>query len=225
MADLFSSLGSTIGGLFGNGGDPYKDAMKQYTKYSNKAAGYQNPFYESGKNSIPQYEQWLQGMSNPSEFINNLMGGYSESPFAKYQQEQSMRAAQNMGSANGLSGSTPLMLQAQENSQNISSKDQNQWLQNVLGANTEYGQGLNTNINRGQGAANNLSNIFSNLGNEMGGAAYGKGIANQSQFSDLISGLLGLTAAGAGGMPGSGGGGNSGGGINISQLLPFLSMM
>lgn len=224
MADLFSSIGSTIGGLFGGGGDPYKDAMKQYKMYADKAAGYQNPFYQSGVNSIPQYEDWLKGMSDPSQFINNLMGGYSESPYSQYQQQQSMRAAQNMGSANGLSGSTPMMLQAQQNAQDISSKDMDQWLQNVLGVNTQYGQGLNTNINRGQQSANQLSNIYSNLGNQMGGAKYGQGMANQSKFSDLISGLLGLTAAGAGSMTG-GGGGNAGGGINPAQLLPFLAML
>jgi hypothetical protein len=227
MADLFSSLGSIAGGLFGNGGDSYKDAMKQYKKYADKSSGYQDPFYQSGKNSIPQYEQWLSGMSDPSQFINNLMGGYSESPYAQYQQQQGMRAAQNIGSATGLSGSTPLMLQSQQNAQDISSKDMDQWLQNVLGINNQYGQGLNTNINRGQGAANNLSNIYNNLGNQMGGAAYGAGMANQSQLSNILSGLLGIGSniPFGGGSSGGSSGGNSGGGINMSQLLPFLALL
>lgn len=192
MADLFSSLGSLVGGLFGGGGDPYNDAMKQYSKYANKAAGYQNPFYQSGVNSIPQYESWLTSMQDPTAFINNLMGGYQESPYAHYQQEQGMRAGTNMASATGLTGSTPFAQQLQENAQNISSKDMDQWLQNVLGINTQYGQGLNTNINRGQQSANMLSNIYSGLGNQMAGGAYGRGMAGQQQLSDILSGILGL---------------------------------
>lgn len=190
MADLFSSLGDLLGGLFG--GNPYNDAMKQYSKYANKAAGYQNPFYQSGVNSIPQYEDWLSSMQDPTAFINNLMGNYQESPYAHYQQEQGMRAGTNAASASGLTGSTPFAQQLQENAQNISSKDMDQWLGRVLGINTEYGQGLNTNINRGQQAGNMLSNIYSGLGSQMAGAKFGSGMANQSNLSNILSGILGL---------------------------------
>jgi hypothetical protein len=131
-------------------------------------------------------------MQDPTAFINNLMGGYQESPYAHYQQEQGMRAGTNMASASGLTGSTPFAQQLQENSQNISSKDMDQWLQNVLGINTQYGQGLNTNINRGQQSGNMLSNIYSNLGNQMGGGAFGSTMANNAKFSDILSGLLGI---------------------------------
>jgi len=194
MADLFSSIGDAVGGLFGMGSssDPFKDASKQYTKYADQAASYQNPFYQSGKRSIPQYEDWLKGMSDPSEFINNLMGGYSTSPYSQYEQDQSMRASNNAASASGLTGSTPYQLQAQENASNLANKDMEQWLSHVLGINTEYGQGLNTNINRGQQAGNQLSGIYSNLGSQMGNAAYGSSMAQQSSLANLLSGLLGI---------------------------------
>jgi len=52
-----------------------------------------------------------------------------------------MRAANNIGSATGMTGSTPMMQQAQQNAQNISSGDMQNWLSQVLGINNQYGQG------------------------------------------------------------------------------------
>lgn len=188
MADLFSGLGSLFGGIFG-GGDPYKDAMKQYKQYANQAAGYQNPFYQAGQGTIPQYQNYLQSMSNPSQFINQLMGGYQESPHAKYLQDQSMRAGINAASASGLTGSSPMTQFMQENAANISSGDMNQWLQNVLGVNTQYGAGLGNMLGMGQGAANQLSNIYGTLGQNMGEGAYGSRQAKNQQMSDIFGGL------------------------------------
>lgn len=221
MAGLFDSIGSIFGGLTSK--DPYKDAMKQYQKYANQAAGYQNPFYNAGKGAIGDYQNYLKGMSDPSEFINNLMGGYSESPYAKHMQDQSMRAAQNMGSASGLSGSTPLTQFAQENAGNIASGDMNQWLQNVLGINNQYGGGLEKLMGIGQNSANSLSNIFGNLGNNMGGAAAGSTNFNNKKMSDIFSGLFGL----AGNMSGMGSFGGSGGNDmgGMEKYLPLIMGM
>lgn len=185
-------VGQLLGGLFGNSGAPYGDAMKQFEKYFGRAGQYQNPFYNAGTGAIPQYQEWLQGMKNPSGFINNLMGGYQESPFAKFQQQQGVRAAQNIGSASGLTGSTPLTQFAQQNAQNISSQDMDQWLQHVLGINSQYGQGLGNLMSGGQGAANNLSNLMSQLGVLMGQGAYGQRTGENQDRSNIIGGLLKL---------------------------------
>lgn len=183
-----SGLSSIFGGLFGNN-DPYKDAMKQYQQYANQAAGYQNPFYNAGNAAIPQYQNYLQKMSDPSQFINNLMGGYQSSPHSQYLQDQAMKAALNAGSASGLSGSSAMNQAISQNAADISSQDMNQWLQNVLGINTQYGQGLGNMLNMGQGAANNLSNIYTGLGNEMAQGKYGSANAKNQQMGDIFGGL------------------------------------
>lgn len=190
MAMSSSGLGATLGGIFGLFNNPYSGSSSQAKKYANQAASYQQPFYNSGVNSIQPYEDWMSGMQDPAEFINNLMGQYSESPQARYEEDQGMRAATNAGSANGLTGSTPLMQQEQENAENISSEDINSWLKNVLGINTEYGSALNNNINRGQKSANSLSNIYSGLGNEMSGLSYGSSMNKNISSAFLMSGLL-----------------------------------
>lgn len=184
---MAGGIGDLLGGLFG--GNPYKDAMKQYQKYAAQSANYQNPFFQAGAGAIPQFQEYLQGMSDPSQFINNLMNNYQESPYAKYQQQQSMRSAQNMGSATGLSGSTPLTKFAQENAANISSGDVNKWLQNVLGINQQYGSGLQNLLGMGQGAGSNLSNIFGNLGNQMAEGAFGSAMNRNNRLGDIFGGL------------------------------------
>lgn len=182
-------IGSILSGLFNDSGAPYGEAMGQYQKFLDEAKRTQNPFYQAGTSAIPQYQNYLNTMQNPSQFINNLMGQYQESPYAHYQQQQAMRAAQNMGSASGLTGSTPLMQQAQQNASNISSQDMNNWLGNVLGINTQYGQGIGNLMNAGQGSANALTNLLSQYGQLMGQGAYGKEAGEQSDLSNLLGGI------------------------------------
>ncbi|MDP4145633.1 MAG: hypothetical protein Q8936_14295 [Bacillota bacterium] len=187
-----AGLSNLFGGLFSDASAPYKKATNEYEDYLNRAQQPQNPFFNAGKQALPQYQDWLKKMQNPSGFINNLMGQYQESPSAHFQQQQGIRAAQNLGSASGLTGSTPLQMQAQQNAQNISSGDMNQWLQNVLGINTQYGAGQQGLVNQGQSAANILSQLLSNAGGDLAGLAYGREQGKQQNQGNIISGLMGL---------------------------------
>lgn len=189
-AQMFGSgLGGLFGGLFGDSGAPYGQAMNQYRQWANKSEGTQQPYLQAGQGAIPEYQKWLQSQQNPSGFINNLMGQYKESPYAQYLQQQSMRAGQNAASASGLMGSTPLMQQMQQNAGNIASQDQNQWLQNVLGINTQYGQGQQNLMTGGQNAANALSNMYGQMGSNMGQAAYGQEAGKQQDMWNTFGGI------------------------------------
>ncbi len=188
-------LSGILGGMFGNSGAPYDKAMEQYQKYGEQAAAPQQTYLNAGNQATGQYQDWLHGQQDPSGFINNLMNQYQESPYAQYMQNQSLRAGRNMASANGLIGSTPLMQQMQQNAHNIGNQDVNQWLQHVLGINTQYGQGQHNLMQGGQSAANSLSNIYNNLGQEMGQAAYGKEAGHQQDFWNKLGGGLGILGA------------------------------
>ncbi len=183
-----------LGGLFGNSGGSYDDYMKEYRDWADKAANAQQPYINAGKEGLGNYQDWLNGQKDPSGFINNLMGQYQESPYAQYLQKQSLRGGQNAASAGGLSGSTPLMQQMQQNAGNIASQDQNQWLQNVLGINTQYGQGQNNLMTGGQNAANQLTNLYGNTAKDMADAAYGRNAGKQQDFWNTAAGIgkLGL---------------------------------
>lgn len=191
---LGGGIGQFLSGMFGNSGAPFDQAMNQYNQFNQNAQNAQNPFINMGHQAIGQYQDWLNGQKDPSGFINKMMGNYQESPYAKYEQQQGLRAAQNMGSAGGMggSGSTSLMNYAQQNAQNISSKDMNQWLQNVLGINTQYGQGLNNEIGYGQNSANNMTNFYNNMAGKMGDAAYGKQAGENQDFNNMLGGGLGI---------------------------------
>lgn len=188
--DFLSGAEGLFGGLFGDSGRPYKDAMKQYERYAGKGEAVQNPFLQFGQRGMPGFESWLESMKDPSGFINTLMGKYSESPWAKFQQEQAMRASGNQGAESGLTGSTPLTQFAQQNARNISSQDMNQWLQNVLGINTQYGAGLGNQIGVGQNAANQLTSMYGDMGRNMAEAAYGRSRGNQIDRGNMWGGLF-----------------------------------
>lgn len=187
---FFQGLPGVLQSMFGNSGAAYGNAANTYSQYYDQARNAQNPFFQMGTSAIPQFQNWLQKMQDPTKFINSTMGQYQESPFAQYQQQQGMRAAQNMGSASGLTGSTPLMQFAQQNAQNISSQDMNQWLQNVLGINSQYGAGLSGQMGMGQHAADILSQLAGGAGEYMGGAAYGQRAGEQADRDAGWAGLI-----------------------------------
>ena len=187
-----SGLGGFFGGLFGDSGKPYNKAMEEYQKYMQQAQQTQQPYLNAGQGAIGDYQKWLEGQKDPSKFINDQMGNYQESPWAKNMQQQSMNAGQNAASASGLMGSTPLMGALQQNAGTIASEDQNKWLQNVLGINTQYGQGQQNLMNGGQNAANSLTNMYNQMGNNMGQAAYGQQAGKQQDFWNMIGGGLGM---------------------------------
>jgi hypothetical protein len=186
-----AGLGQLFSGLFGNSGAPYQAAEKELNDFYNRASGVQNPFYNWGKEGMPKMNDWLGGMKDPSGFINNLMGKYQESPWAKYQQDQSARRFGNEGAASGMSGSTPLAQFQQQNMHDISSQDMNQWLQNVLGVNTQYGQGLNNQIGVGQNAANSLTDINKDFGKSIAQMQYGNKAGQQQDRNSIWGALFG----------------------------------
>jgi len=185
-------LGSALKGLFGDSGAPYDKAMEEFQKWMNQAQGAQQPYAEAGKRGLANYEDWLGGQKDPAAFMNNLMGQYQESPYAHNLQQQSMNAGQNAASASGLMGSTPMMQQLQQNAGNIASQDQNNWLQHVLGINTQYGQGQNNLREGGQQSANHLTDLFSKMGEMMGQGAFGKEQGKQNDFWNMLGGIGGM---------------------------------
>ena len=118
------------------------------------------------------------------------MGGYQESPYARFQKQQGERAGQNAASASGLVGSTPFAQANQDYAQNITSQDQNTWLQNVLGINKQYGEGQNNLTQGGQNSANILSKLQEMLGQYRGETGYGAEMGKNKDKGDMWSGGL-----------------------------------
>src|SRR6266436_3048883 len=130
-------LSGFLGGLFGNSDKPYD----KYMDWIKKSQQGQQPYANAGEGALGDYQKWLEAQKDPSKFINDQMKNYQTSDYAQNLQQQAMNAGQNAASASGLMGSTPMMQQMQNNAGQIQSADQNQWLQNILGINSQYGQG------------------------------------------------------------------------------------
>lgn len=184
-----SGLMQMFSGMTANSGKPYDKAMDQYSKYFNQGIDTQKPYNEAGLNALTNQQDLLKKMSDPSGFINDLMGKYQESAGAKYQQQQGMRTANNIGSASGLSGSTPLMQQAQQNSQGIASGDMQNWLANALGVNKDVMSGYNDIRKGGQDAADTMSKLFGQSASDMANMQYGKTRNEQNDRSNFWGGL------------------------------------
>lgn len=190
-----SNFAGILQGLFGNSGGPFADAMKQYQQYGSKAEGVQNPFLQAGYSGLNNYQNWLNGMQDPAKFINGLTNQYQASPWSKFLQDQSMRAGTNAASASGLTGSSPMIQQMQQNSSNIASGGMQDWLSHVLGINTQYGAGEADLMHQGANSANTLTGMYGDMGRQMGEAAYGQGAANNNDFMSMLMSALQMAAA------------------------------
>lgn len=182
--------GQFLQGWLGNSDRPYNKAGDVYEQHSKEAQRFQNPFYEAGQRGMGNYEEWLQGQKDPSGFVNKLMNNYQESPYATFQKTQGQNAANNAASASGLTGSTPFAQASADYAQNITSQDQNKWLEHVLGVNTQYGQGNMNLMQGGQNAANMLSQLQEHLGNYRGDTTYGAEMGKNKDRGDMWSGGL-----------------------------------
>lgn len=229
-------LGQFLGGLFGDSGSPYEDFMKQFQQYMEQAQQHHKPWEQAGLGALGDYQNNLQQYKDPQEYLKNVMGNYQMSPGARYEMGQGQRAFQNAGSAGGLSGSTALAKQAQQNSQGIAAGDQQQYLQNIMGIGNKYSSGLENLMSGGQNASNSLSNLLSQMAQGMGQGAYGQRAGQLYDRSQMLGGLFGNPLNGGGGQ-GQGGsnpfGGSKagassnqgGGGMDIGMLMQLLAFL
>jgi len=187
-----SGLGGLLGGMFGNSGKPYDKAMEQYQKFMQMGQGVQQPYLDAGKQGLGNYQEWLQGQKDPAGFLNKMMGQYQDSPYTSYLQQQAQNAGINAGSANGTMGSSALAQQMQQNAGNIAQQGMDSWLQNALGINSQYGQGQQNLMQGGQNSANSLMNMYNQMSQQMGDAAYGKEAGKQSDWWNMLGGVGGM---------------------------------
>lgn len=173
LFDIFS------GGGQGDMNRGYKQAEQYLNPYVQGGAqdyqNYRGYVGQQGQNLAPFQGagNWQYGQINqsPTDYYNQIMQGYSESPQAKYEQEQSMRAAGAGGSASGMLGSGAFQKALQQNAADISSRDQQRYFGNVMGAN-QMQMGYLGDLRGRQDQYNAMQQYLANLGY---GAATGAG--------------------------------------------------
>lgn len=195
MAQQKSGQIGQAGGALANyffGGDPsqpYQDAQEQMGKYYQEGQGYLNPWAQFGQNAMGKYENALGKMSDSQGYINGIMNGYQQSPWAKFQMEQGMKGMNNAASASGMVGSGAQMKAAADFSQGLSSRDMQQWFQNNFGVDQQYLGGLNNQLGYGANAANMQAQMAMQQGQNAAQAAYGGAQAANNQKTELFGSI------------------------------------
>jgi len=242
--DIFSGGGSS------DIDQAYKDAQERMYPYQKGGAedyqNYRNYVGQQGQNLSPfqhagdwQYNQINQ---SPVDYYNQIMGGYNQSPQAKYEQEQSMRAATAGGSASGMTGSGAFQKALQQNAGDISARDQQRFYGNVMGANAAQ-MGYLGDLRNQQSQYNQMQQYLTNLGYGAAGQMGQNDMSHGQQQAQIgrqtigdIASLFGFSGGGGGqggggglfnsGQGGQGGGqGGQGGGSNGGMDYAKLAMM
>ena len=207
-----------FGNLFGIGNsggyDQAQDYLKQipgylqqylgpYAQAGQSALGDFNPYLQAGQSALQnEMGQYGQLTSNPSQVLNKISSGYSQSPGYQFALSQALKAANQSASAGGITGTPAAQGYAEKTATGLADQDFNTYLQHALGL---YGQGLSGEQGIAQSGLGATSDIFntgarsamdlgSSLANNLmsqSGLAYSNALNRQNELGSGIGGLLG----------------------------------
>lgn len=210
-------------GLFDSGASG--DMQNSY----DQSQQYLNPYMQGGNQMFSQLQGYTNQLQNnlsqygtepadymyrqinqsPMTYYNTIMGSYSESPEAKYMQQQALRAADAGASASGMMGSGAFFKGIQQNANDIAQRDRNNYFGNIMNTNNMQMQYLGDYRNQ-QNAYRNMLMFGSNLGYGAAGQMSNNAMeyAKMQQQQDQINqanamGMGGLFGGLVGGYPGS----------------------
>lgn len=151
-----------------------------------------NPYIQAGTNAIPAYQNMISQMSNPSQYITQLMQGYQLTPQAQYAEQQGIRGANAAAAAGGMAGSGAEQKELERLTQGITQQDQQQYLMNRLGISNEALSGLNNLIGTGEKGAKQYGSVMSKLADAASQAQVGQAEAGEQGKTGAIGGGLSL---------------------------------
>jgi hypothetical protein len=192
---LGAGIGGGIGGLLGSlfMKDPSTAANKYYGQMEKQTGQYLNPYIQQGLGSMGQLGgQYGNLINDPSAMLAKFGAGYKQSPGFQNQMKQALAGAGHAAAAGGMAGSPQHEQQNMELASDLSAKDYNNYMNQVMGL---YGQGLQGQqglANMGFGASRDMANNIAQMLEQQAQAAYQQQASKRSGFSNFISGLGGL---------------------------------
>ena len=158
---------------------------------------------------LPEYTSELSQMRNAPEYYRNLAKGYEQSPEAKFQTEQGLKAVRATGAAQGLGGSGPEMQELEKLAQGVASQDFKDYMRNMLGIKQSYLGGEQDLVNKAYDAIRGIAQQRMNLGQQIGEnygnigqARYGSDVASADAINKLIGTAAGAAMGFGGVLPG-----------------------
>lgn len=203
---LFSGIGHAIGGLFGGGqSNGYNDWRNYMAKgeqelrlAAQKANQLLEPFRQSGQAQLPNYRNYLNTLGQQLK-NNTWLSGYEKSPYAAFQQQEALKAANQAAAASGLLGSGANQEYNMKLAQQIGSADEANYFNQLSEEKNRYqnalaqliGMGNNAAVQQGNWGMQAAGGIANNLQNQ-GAAKANEDMAQSSAINQLIGGLGGL---------------------------------
>lgn len=164
---------SILSKLFNGGENPMEAANPYLNQIPGVAHQGYDPYVQSGgKASHLTQDMYEKLMSDPTAFINSLMGGYTPSEGYNFQRDQLTKELSNTAAAGGIAGTPMDQMNQGQAVQKLLAGDQQQFLNNILNA---FGIGLSGEegiANRGFQATGALTDTLGNALNQQGGLAF-----------------------------------------------------
>lgn len=190
----------------GRGRNPADAAMPYLEQIPGTVKPYLEPYSQQGQESSQLLADSLKGLlSDPSGFINQIMEGYEPSAGYQARKKEMLGQAGNTAAAGGFRGTDSDVRNQLGITDELMSKDQQDWLKNVLGV---FGTGLQGEGSLMQGGLNASESLASTLANMLGSEATAQfrgSEAQEQRHNDLMKSILSLGAQGLGGAASSAG--------------------
>lgn len=156
---------------------PFSDQGTQQWNNYNNALNQQGSNFDGQKYGNPADWQWKNASLSPTDWMNNIMGSYQQSPQAKIAMNNMTQASNNAASASGMVGSGAFAKELQQNANDISRGDMQQYFNNALSSNAQQMMSAQNYQNQQQNWMNNIWNS----------AGLGYNATNQMNDNDLNS--------------------------------------
>lgn len=201
------------------GSDPSKAADKYLKQIPDMAHGIYDPWMQQGQRLGGSLEdQYHALMRDPGGRLNEIGGGYQQSPGFKFALQQALQGAGNAAASGGMAGSPAHEQQNMGLATNLANQDYNQWLQNAMQMYSQGLQGGQGMYGTGAGMSNNLAGMLS--GNMQDRASNAFSGANWKNSMNI-----GLPLMGAGMYFGQGNNkGGQGGGMDMAKIAQYAAM-
>lgn len=185
----------------------YRDANNNFTPYTTGGATDYNTLRSrtaNQGNNLDRFSNagdWMYSHINesPNDYYQGIMGGYSESPEAKYAQEKAYNASTRGASASGMLGSGAQLRELQENANRISQGDKQQYFNNAMTSGNQQFNALG-NLQGQQDQLQQMLQYLTKLGyganTQVSQNQINQGNANAQIDQSAIDSIMGLIGAG-----------------------------
>lgn len=247
--------GSATDNVFGGGqakasGDlqkGYSNSISTYNNILDKITKMYQPWMDRGnKAGDKMFDMGSTSMDAFNEMMGKGPGGtgdwqteYQASPWAKYQTELGTQSAEAAAAAGGMLGSGSNQRDIDTMSQDISSKDRQQYFGDAMALQGAASGEFNPLMSTGAGMTQNLGDLNFGTGQEIGEAQQQQGqakamndAAHSAAFNNMFSYVqnmfdpMGIAPESSMGQKGggmsSGGGGGTSSQSNMMKMLPML---